>query len=146
MHHCRSCIIYCFDKPKGGITLSATGYLQVHAYSSFAQIPLKDVAITVTAPDGTAIAMALTDRSGRIAPISIPAPDFDISQTPDPGQIPFASVTLHARLQGYEQITAENIQIFADTVTYQELEMIPLSELPSQWSKYELFNTPPQQL
>lgn len=90
--------------------------------------------------------MELTDRSGKIDPIAIPAPDFDISQAPDPGQIPFASVTLHARLQGYEQITAENIQIFANTVTYQELEMIPLSELPSQWSKYELFDTPPQQL
>ena len=146
MHHRNRCCIYCFDKPKGGITLSATGYLQVHAYSSFAQIPLKDVSITVTASDGTAIAMALTDRSGRINPIAIPAPDFDISQAPDPGQIPFATVTLHARLRGYEQITAENIQIFADTVTYQELEMIPLSELPSQWSKYELFDTPPQQL
>lgn len=146
MHHCNRCCIYYFDKSKGGITLSATGYLQVHAYSSFAQIPLKDVSITVTASDGTAIAMALTDRSGRINPIAIPAPDFDISQAPDPGQIPFATVTLHARLRGYEQITAENIQIFADTVTYQELEMIPLSELPSQWSKYELFDTPPQQL
>jgi hypothetical protein len=146
LHLIRHYRIYCFDKPKGGITLSATGYLQVRAYSSIAQIPLKDVSITVTAADGTAIAMALTDRSGKIAPIAIPAPDFDISQTPDPGQIPFATVTLHARLRGYEQITAENVQIFADTVTIQDLDMIPLSELPSQWSKYELFDTPPQQL
>ena len=138
--------IYCFDKLKGGIPLNATGYLQVHAYSSFAQLPLKDVAISVTAPDGTAIGMALTDRSGKIEPIAIPAPDFDVSQAPNPDQIPFATVTLHARLRGYEQITAENIQIFANTLTYQDLEMIPLSELPSQWSKYELFDTPPQQL
>ena len=93
-----------------------------------------------------AIAMKLTDRSGRTDPIAIPAPSIDYSQAPDPEQTPFATVTLHARLRGYEQITAENIQIFADTVTYQELEMIPLSELPSQWSKYELFDTPPQQL
>ncbi|MBE6959452.1 MAG: hypothetical protein E7448_01840 [Ruminococcaceae bacterium] len=120
--------------------------MQVHAYSSFAQIPLKDVAISVTAPDGMAIAMKLTDRSGRIEPIAIPTPDTELSQAPDPGQTPFATVTLHARLKGYEQITAENIQIFPGTVTYQDLEMIPLSELPSQWSKYELFDTPPQQL
>ena len=146
MHHWILCCIYCFDKLKGGIVLNATGYLQVRAYSSFAQIPLKDVAISVTAADGTAIAMALTDRSGKITPIPIPAPDFDLSQAPDPGQIPFSTVTLHARLRGYEQITAENIQIFANTVTNQDLEMIPLSELPSQWSKYEQFDTPPQQL
>ena len=146
MHHIELTGIYCFDKLKGGITLSATGYLQVRAYSSFAQIPLKDVSVTVTASDGTAIAMALTDRSGQISPIAIPAPDIDISQAPDTEQIPFATITLHARLRGYEQITAENIQIFADTVTIQNLEMIPLSELPSQWSKYELFDTPAQQL
>ena len=126
--------------------MSATGYLQVRAYASAAQIPLKDVAVTITAADGTAIAMALTDRSGRIASIAIPAPDIDFSQSPDPGEIPFSTVTMHARLQGYEQITAENIQIFADTITDQELEMIPLSELPSQWSKAEVFDTPPQQL
>ena len=90
--------------------------------------------------------MRLTDRSGRIDPISIPTPDVDLSQAPDSGQKPFATVTMNARLRGYEQITAENIQIFPNTVTYQDLEMIPLSELPSQWSKYEEFDTPPQQL
>lgn len=137
-------ILFC--KPKGGIYLNATGYLQITAFTSFARIPLQNVAVTVTAADGTAIAMALTDRSGRIPPIAIPAPAFDLSQTPDPSQIPFSTVTIHARLQGFEQITAENIQIFANTTTDQDLEMIPLSELPSQWSKYELFDTPPQKL
>ena len=118
----------------------------MRAYSSFAQLPLKDVAITITGTDGTAIAMALTDRSGKIRPVSIPTPDLDASQSPDPKQNPFTSVNIHARLQGYEQITAENVQIFAGTTTRQDLEMIPLSELPSQWSKYEVFDTPPQQL
>ena len=42
---------------KGGIAMSATGYIQVHAYESYARLPLKDVAITVTAEDGTAVAM-----------------------------------------------------------------------------------------
>lgn len=146
MHDLLFLSIYCYDKPKGGIYLSATGYLQVNAYASFARIPLQNVSVTVTASDGTAIALALTDRSGKIKPIAIPAPAFDLSQTPDPSQIPFATVTLHARLRGFEQITSENIQIFANTTTDQDLEMIPLSELPSQWSKYELFDTPPQQL
>ena len=90
--------------------------------------------------------MALTDRSGKIQPVSIPAPDIALSQAPETGQKPFTTVTLNARLQGYEQITAENVQIFPDTITAQDLEMIPLSELPGQWSKYEVFDTPPQQL
>jgi len=126
--------------------LPATGYLQVHAYTSYAQIPLQDVSVTVTAEDGTAIAMRLTDRSGRIEPIPVPVPDLSASQTPDTGQIPYTNVRLIARLKGYEQIDAERIQIFPDTVTNQNLEFIPLSELPGAWDRTEDFDTPPQNL
>ena len=49
--------------------MPATGYIQVRAYTSIAQFPLEDVAISVTASDGTVIAMRLTDRNGRIDPI-----------------------------------------------------------------------------
>ena len=126
--------------------MPATGYIQVRAYTSRAQYPLKDVAITVTAEDGTAIAMRLTDRSGQITPIPIPVPDRAESLSPDPPELPFARVNLYARLKGYEQIEAENLQVFADTVTYQKLEMIPLAELPDQWDQTVIYDTPPQNL
>lgn len=128
------------------IVLSSTGYIQVHAYTSNAQIPLKDVAITVTATDGTAIAMRLTNRSGKIEPIEIPVPDIDAGQTPDTGVIPFTRVNLYARLKGYEQIENEDLQVFPGTTTDQNLEMIPISELPDQWDRREIFTTPPQNL
>ena len=126
--------------------MPATGYIQVHAYSSYAQLPLENVAIAVTSTDGTAIAMRLTDRSGQIAPIEIPVPDLAESQSPDPGEKPFTSVNLYAHLKGYEQIESENLQVFADTTTLQNLEMIPLAELPQSWSQTVIFNTPPQNL
>ena len=126
--------------------MPATGYIQVRAYTSKAQFPLKDVAITVTAPDGTAIAMRLTDRNGLISPIAIPVPDRSESLSPDPAERPFATVNLYAHLRGYEQIESENLQVFADTTTLQNLEMIPLSELPAQWDQTAIFNTPPQNL
>lgn len=128
------------------IVLPANGYIQVRAYESYAQIPLQNVAITVSATDGTAIAMRLTDRNGQITPVEIPVPDRSASQTPDTGEIPFTEVTLHARLRGYGQIKVEGLQVFADTVTDQNLEMIPLSELPALWDKTEDFTTPPQNL
>lgn len=126
--------------------MPATGYIQVHAYSSNAQLPLQDVAVSVTATDGTAIAMRLTNRSGKITPVEIPVPDLSASQTPDTGVIPFTSVNLTARLRGYEQIQIERLQVFADTLTVQNLELIPLSELPGAWDKIEDFDTPPQNL
>lgn len=126
--------------------MPATGYIQVRTYTSTAQFPIEDVAITVTATDGTAIAMRLTDRNGLISPIEIPVPDRVESLQPNPPERPFAIVNLYARARGYEQIEAENLQVFADTTTYQNLEMIPLAEFPAAWDQTIIFNTPPQNL
>ena len=126
--------------------MAATGYIQVHAFTSKARIPLKDVTVLITDASGNAIAMRQTDRSGRIQPIPIATPDFSSSQEPNSGIIPFTTVNIYARLENYEQIESENIQVFADTVTDQNLEMIPLSELPEFWTQTEVFITPPQNL
>ena len=126
--------------------MPAIGYIQVRAYTSTAQFPLKDVAITVTASDGTAIAMALTDRNGQIKQIPIPVPDREASLSPNPGEKPFTSVNLFARARGYEQAEYENLQIFPGIITNQNVELIPLSELPGAWNQTAIFDTPPQNL
>ena len=131
---------------KGVDSLPATGYIQVRAYTSTAQFPLQDVAITITSRDGTAISMALTDRSGKIRPVAIPVPDRSESQSPDPPERPYAVVNLYARKKGYEQVESENLQVFAGTTTLQNLEMIPLAELPTNWDQTIIFDTPPQNL
>ena len=131
---------------KGVITLASTGYITVHAYTSVAQIPLQDVAITVTASDGTAIAMRLTDRNGQIPPIPIPVPDRAESLAPDPAETPFTRVNLYARKKGFEQMEFENLQLFDGTTTNQNIEMIPLSELPGSWDQTAIFDTPAQNL
>ena len=122
------------------------GYITARAYMSEAQLPLSNVAVTIVSSDGTAIAMRLTDRSGKITPIPIPVPDKAESQSPDPPERPYAVVNLYARLRGFEQTEAENLQVFAGTTTIQNLEMIPLSELPDQWDQMIIFDTPPQNL
>ena len=126
--------------------MPSTGYIRIRAYQSRAELPLKDVAVAITATDGTAIALQLTDRSGLTQPVPIPVPDPQAGQTPDTGEIPFTSVNVYARLKGYEQIENEDVQIFPDVVTTQDLEMIPLSEMPGKYDKGELFITPPQNL
>jgi len=126
--------------------LNATRYITVHAYTSNAQLPLKDVAVSITAPDGTAIALRLTDRNGQVDPIEIPVPARSASLSPGLSETPFTTVNLYARLKGYEQIEIENLQVFADTTTNQNLEMIPLSELPGKWNQTEVFETTRQNL
>ena len=132
---------------KGVSILSATGYIQVRAFTSYAEIPLKDVAVSVTDTSGGAIALRLTNRNGNLdEPITIEVPDRSASQSPDSGVIPFAVVNLYARLPDYEAIEIEKLQIFAGTTTLQNLEMIPLAELPQSWNRLEVFDTPPQNL
>ena len=126
--------------------MPSVGYIQVNAFTSNARIPLKDVAVSVTSEEGTSIAMRLTDRSGRIDPIPVPVPDLEAGQSPDTGETPFTRVNLYARLNGFTQIENEDLQVFPDTVTEQDLEMIPLSEFPSSWGNREIFKTPPQNL
>ena len=126
--------------------MNATGYITVHAFTSYAQLPLKDVAITITASDGTALALRLTNRNGQIDPVEIPVPARSASLSPGLSETPFTTVNLYARLKGYEQIEIENLQVFADTTTNQNLEMIPLSELPGKWNQTEIFDTTRQNL
>ena len=126
--------------------MSALGYIQARAYTSRAMMPLENVAVTITDSNGKPIAMRLTDESGLIKPVAVQVPDFERSQQPESGEKPFTSVDLYAKLHLYEQIEAKNLQVFADTVTTQDLEMIPLSELHEQWNLTETFDTPPQNL
>lgn len=132
---------------KGGIALPAVGYIQVHTYTSDARIPLGGVAVTITGSDGSAIAMRLTNRSGTLDnPVEINVPDRSAGLSPNTGIIPFTDVNLYARLENFETIEIENLQVFPGTLTVQDLAMIPLSELPDSWNKAEIFNTPPQNL
>ncbi len=71
-----------------------SGYIQVKATTSRAQLPLENAAISITMPDGTAIAMRLTDRNGLTQPVEVPTPELSAGLTPDTGILPFTVVNL----------------------------------------------------
>lgn len=127
--------------------MPSKGYIQVHAYASNARIPLQNVTIAVTDTDGNSIAYRMTNRSGILSqPIEIAVPDLIYSQQPNSGVIPFTTVNLYARLENYELIEIKNLQVFPNTITDQDLIMIPLSEFPESFLKGEIFDTPAQNL
>jgi len=126
--------------------LAATGYIQVYAYTSKARIPLEDVSVTITGKNKQLLGFRLTDDSGITRSLPVVVPDLSESQQPENGPSPFTTVNLYARKNGYEQIEIHGLQVFADTVTLQELAMVPLSELPGNWEIAEIFDTPAQNL
>lgn len=129
------------------IVLPAQGYVQVHAYASNAQIPLKDVSVTITDQENNPIAFRLTNRSGLLeTPFAVSVPDASASQSPGSSVIPYTSLNLYARKEDYEQIVIKNLQVFPNVITNQDLEMIPLGEFPESWNQSESFDTFPQSL
>lgn len=129
------------------ILLAAEGYIQVRAYTSNARIPIKDATISITDKNGAGIAMRLTNRSGMLdTPVTVAVPDLSASQTPNTGVIPFTNVDLYARAENYELIEIRGLQVFANTLTIQDLAFIPLSELPDSWNEAEIFDIPAQNL
>lgn len=126
--------------------MASVGYIDVRAYTSYAQIPLSDVAIEITAEDETMLALRLTDRNGRINPIALPVPDKSESQQPNPDEVPYTVVNLYAYKKDYEKIVVEGLQVFAGTTTTQNLEMIPSAQFPGSIDETLQIDTPPQDL
>ncbi len=126
--------------------MPADGYLQVHAYTSDALLPLEGTAITVLSRDGTLLATRLTDKDGRIDPVRISAPDEADSRTPDYEGQPFTTVVIRAQHPYYEQIQVNQTQVFAGVTTLQPLAMIPIALYPDRLDGTEYFNVPPQNL
>ena len=125
--------------------MPAVGYIQASAYTSRARLPVEDAAVSVIDDQGRLLGLRTTDSSGLTTPIRLEVPDKSQSQTPGNSK-PFVTVNLYARAEGYEQVLARGIQVFADTVTMQDLQFVPLSELPGSWKQVEVFDTPPQNL
>ena len=126
--------------------MPSSGYITARAYMSNAQIPLENVAVVVTAQDGTAIAMRTTDRNGLIPVIQIPVPDLSESQEPGSEERPYAQVNMFAYRNGFGPFESRNIQVFADTTTFQNIMLIPLSQLPNGTEDSMNVVTPPQNL
>jgi len=127
--------------------VSNIGYIQVHAYTAKAQLPLRNVAIAVTNDQGKTIALRMTNSSGKIdRPVEIQVPIPAAGLSPNTGIVPYTTVNLYAKVADYEEIEANNIQVFPGIITVQDLQMIPLSELPQYQNQVEIFNTPAQNL
>ena len=119
--------------------MPAVGYIQAKAYTSRAQIPVEDAAVSVVDDQGRLLGLRTTDSSGLTTPIRLEVPDLPESQRPGNPK-PFVTVNLYARAEGYEQVLVRGIQIFADTTTTQELQFIPLAELPGSWNRLAVFD------
>ncbi len=115
--------------------MQATGTLSVRVYTSQAQIPLEGATVVVAAP-GTEgrwklLSVQCTDSSGKIKNVSIDTPALGESTSPGglPGDgAPCALCSVWAEQPGYAMLQVENVQVFPDVETVQDMELIPLPQ------------------
>lgn len=125
------------------------GYLIAHVFTSDASIPVPEATVIITQKSKKGLvkllATLITDESGKTQPIAIPTPELAASQAPSQER-PFSIADVTAEHPLYERILVEDVQIFPDTVSVQNLQFIPLDEAPEVWNQTEIFNVLPQNL
>ena len=126
--------------------MPAEGFIQVHVYTSDAQIPVPGAAVAIVSDDGTLLAARLTNESGQIQPVAVKVPAASESRDPNFQGKPFTTVTIRVQHPNYEQIQVDNAQVFAGVMTLQPLELSPLPTFPELYDRVEYYNVPPQNL
>ena len=126
----------------------ATGYIVTNVYTSRAQIPLRGAQVSITSGTGTnsqLLGFRTTDESGQTEPVSINTPNLELSLSPSK-IVPFAICDIKISHPSYYTLTITNVQIFANTQTIQNVELIPLVENSLPEDRFISRNTPSQNL
>lgn len=126
----------------------ATGYIVVNVYTSRAQLPLRNAQVSVT--DGNEespklLGFRLTGDTGKTDQIEIETPDLDLSLSPSKDTA-FAVCNVKISHPSYYTLNISDVQVFANTQTLQNVELIPLTENSKPQDRTINRTTPSQNL
>ena len=80
------------------------------------------------APADILYAVRETDASGIAPPLTVPAPDAALSESPGSMVLPFSVVRVRVYRDGFSPQEAEAVPVFAGIRSLQYFEMVPTSE------------------
>lgn len=126
----------------------ATGYIVVNVYTSRAQLPLRNAQVSVTDGDEEnpkLLGFRLTGATGKTDQIEIETPDLDLSLSPSKDTA-FAVCNVKISHPSYYTLNISDVQVFANTQTLQNVELIPLTENSKPQDRTISRTTPSQNL
>ncbi len=110
--------------------MAYSGTLLTRVFTSRGELPVEDAAVSIVQHglDGRQqlLNIQTSDRSGNTLPTIIETPDAQSSQTPG-HQTPFSLCDIWVECTGYQLLLVQNVQIFPDIITIQDLPLIPLA-------------------
>ena len=122
---------YPMPAPSGGAAPASggyVGYLQVFVTTADTAEPLAGARVTVTRPQGDAVALfanAETDRDGKTPPISLPSVDPALTMTPS-AVPPYVLYDIRVDADGYVPTVYEAVPVYGNDHVTQPAAMIPL--------------------
>ena len=109
-----------------------TGFLVVAVSAQRGNLPIEGARVRVYSTeneDNILLYTLITDASGRTERIELPAPPLSASQTPDTGEIPYASYNIDTDYDGYYTIENINAPIYSGITSIQNVAMIPITDV-----------------
>ena len=108
----------------------AVGQIIVNVYTSRSQIPLQDAFVSVTSgqtPDVKLLGFRTTNQNGATESLDIDAPELELSLSPT-DQKAYTICDIKVTHPLYYTMIIKDVQVFANTETLQDVELIPLEE------------------
>lgn len=127
----------------------ATGTVRVQVYTASGAMPVMGatVSITRTGTNGPELlGLRITDANGQTTSITVETPDQSLSEQPQDRLQPFATVDIRVDRAGYGSVIIEHVQVFANTQSVQNVELIPLPEAGNPSENVQDFIVLPQNL
>ncbi len=124
------------------------GTFKAQIYTSRARLPIKDAVVTVLTArvtPQTILAHRMTNSSGNTEILYIDTPAIGLSQSPG-NALPFTSVDVKITHPEFYSMLIRDVQIFSDTETIQQAELIPIEETKNKTDMMETVNITPQNL
>jgi hypothetical protein len=116
---------------KGSDVMPYSGTLTARVYTGRGEIPVEDASVSIVqrgqGGKRTLLSVQRSDQSGGVAPVTIPTPSPQTSQSPG-AEAPFALCDIWAEHPDYQMLVIHSAQIFPGVVSFQALPLIPLPE------------------
>lgn len=108
---------------------NSTGFILVNVRAGNEATPIVGASVVVTAIDNEKrllVATGITDISGTVTGITVPAPDKAYSLTPNTDARPYSLFDISVRAKGFFNARSIDVPVFSGITSVQNFNMIPL--------------------
>ena len=114
---------------------TANGHLIVKVSTASGAIPIENASVIVRGvgeENKSVLISLLTDRNGLTPRISLPAPERELSEAPNPSSKPYSSYNIDVYKDGYDPQHYSGVPIFEGVTAVQNARIIPISEFDAR--------------